>query len=61
MSRHQTASSIPRALQSPDVKQRFEMLGGEPGGGTAVEFEAQVIADIEKYRALVASGERPAR
>ncbi len=50
-----------RVLQLPDVRRRIELLGGEPGGGTAAQFEAQVLADIEKYRTLVATSEKAAR
>lgn len=44
-----------RALQSPDVKQRIESLGGEVGGGTAADFESQVEHDIATYRALLSA------
>jgi tripartite-type tricarboxylate transporter receptor subunit TctC len=47
-------SELNRALQSPDVKQRIEVLGGEVGGGTIEEFDSQVNSDIQRYRGLVA-------
>jgi tripartite-type tricarboxylate transporter receptor subunit TctC len=46
-------AELNRALQSSDVKQRIESLGGEVGGGTAAAFEAQVEHDIATYRALL--------
>ena len=48
------------ALQSPDVKQRIE-FGGEVGGGTAADFEAQVERDITTYRALLPASSSPTK
>jgi tripartite-type tricarboxylate transporter receptor subunit TctC len=44
---------VARALQLPDMKQRFAELSAEPGGMAPAEFGAFMQAEIEKYARLV--------
>jgi tripartite-type tricarboxylate transporter receptor subunit TctC len=42
-----------RILQSPDIRQRMEVLGFEPISGTPEEFTASVIAETAKFAKLL--------
>jgi tripartite-type tricarboxylate transporter receptor subunit TctC len=44
---------VVRALQLPDVKQRFATLGAEPVGNTTEQFAAFVDAEIAKWAKVV--------
>ena len=48
-------SAIVRALNAPDVRERFLRLGYEAIGGTPEQFGATIRADIEKFRRIVRS------
>jgi tripartite-type tricarboxylate transporter receptor subunit TctC len=46
-------TQISRALQSALVKERFEAIGVEPGGTTPDETQRFVLAEIERWGAVV--------
>ena len=43
---------VARAVQSPEVKERFAALGVDPVGGTSEALALQVARDIEKWTAV---------
>jgi len=43
---------LARAVQSPEVKERFAAMGVDPVGGTSAELGRQVARDIEKWTAV---------
>jgi tripartite-type tricarboxylate transporter receptor subunit TctC len=46
-------AEVNRALTQPALRQRFETLGCEPGGGTPEAFAAYFRADIEKWAKVI--------
>jgi tripartite-type tricarboxylate transporter receptor subunit TctC len=44
---------VVKALEDPDVKERFRQLGLVPVGNTPEEFRELVKRDVEKYRKVV--------
>jgi tripartite-type tricarboxylate transporter receptor subunit TctC len=45
--------AVAKALEDPDVKERFRQLGLVPVGNTPEEFTELVKRDVEKYRKVV--------
>jgi tripartite-type tricarboxylate transporter receptor subunit TctC len=45
--------AVVKALEDPDVKERFRQLGLVPVGNTPEEFRELVKRDVEKYRKVV--------
>src|SRR3954463_1865818 len=43
---------VARAVQSPEVKERFAGMGVDPVGGTSDQLAGQVARDIEKWTAV---------
>jgi len=48
-----TRDEVARLLQTEELRNRIESLGGEPVGNTPHEFAAIIRADIAKWRRLV--------
>ena len=48
-------SEINAVLKSTEIKQLFEMLGLEPAGGTADEFRAHFLRDMERWAKVAKS------
>ncbi|MCJ0763165.1 Bug family tripartite tricarboxylate transporter substrate binding protein [Variovorax terrae] len=48
-------ADVARALQSTDVRARFQTMGLEPGGGSAAQFGALIQADSAKWAAAIKS------
>ena len=48
-----TRDEVARILQTPELRERIESLGGEPVGNSPQEFAAIIRADIAKWRKLV--------
>jgi len=46
-------ADVAMALQSPDVRAKFQTMGLEPGGGTAAQFEALIKADTAKWAVAI--------
>lgn len=53
-------ATITRALQTPDMKQRFVAEGAEPAGSTPQAFQAFIKSEMERWAVVVqAAGMRP--
>ena len=51
------SAAVINIMKAPDVRSRFDQLGYDPIGNTAVEFGATIRADIEKFgRVIRAAG-----
>ena len=48
-----TRDEVARILQTPELRERIDALGGEPVGNTPQEFAAIIRADIAKWRRVV--------
>jgi tripartite-type tricarboxylate transporter receptor subunit TctC len=48
-----TRDEVARILQTPELRERIDSLGGEPVGNTPQEFAAIIRADIAKWRRVV--------
>jgi tripartite-type tricarboxylate transporter receptor subunit TctC len=46
-------SDVRRALASPDIRERFASLGGEPASSTPEEFTRFLRAENEKYAKII--------
>ncbi|MCS6765847.1 MAG: tripartite tricarboxylate transporter substrate binding protein [Candidatus Protistobacter heckmanni] len=46
-------AAVNKALQSPEVQDRFARMGAEPAGGTPAQFEATVKADTARWAKLI--------
>jgi tripartite-type tricarboxylate transporter receptor subunit TctC len=47
-------AEVAKALELPDVKQRFAAGGGVPGGMKPAEFAAKIKAEAESLKGVVA-------
>jgi tripartite-type tricarboxylate transporter receptor subunit TctC len=47
------SNGLSRALQAPEVRQRFEEFGYEPMVDTPAQFGALIRTDVERYAALI--------
>jgi tripartite-type tricarboxylate transporter receptor subunit TctC len=50
---NKTRDEVARILQTPELRERIDGLGGEPVGNTPQEFAAIIRADIAKWRRVV--------
>jgi len=48
-----TRDEVARILQTPELRERIDALGGEPVGNTPQEFAAIIRSDIAKWRRVV--------
>ncbi|HUR56069.1 MAG TPA: tripartite tricarboxylate transporter substrate-binding protein, partial [Opitutaceae bacterium] len=47
------AADVSRVVQSPEMRERFSVLGVDAEGTTPAQFKAYFLADIEKWRKVV--------
>ena len=45
-------TEINAVLQTPEIKQTYELLGLEPAGGTAEKFRVSFIQDVERWASV---------
>jgi tripartite-type tricarboxylate transporter receptor subunit TctC len=50
---------IARIIALPDVKERMDTLGLDPGGMSSAEFAAYVNADIAKWKKVISTAKIP--
>lgn len=50
---NKTRDEVVRILQTPELRERIDALGGEPVGNTPQEFAAIIRSDIAKWRRVV--------
>jgi tripartite-type tricarboxylate transporter receptor subunit TctC len=50
---NKTRDEVVRILQTAELRERIDALGGEPVGNTPQEFAAIIRADIAKWRRVV--------
>ncbi len=48
-------AEVNRAISAPAVRQRFEMLGCEPAGGTAAAFTTYVREEVDRWGKVIRS------
>jgi tripartite-type tricarboxylate transporter receptor subunit TctC len=50
---------VTRIIQLPDVKDRMDALGLEPGGMSSAEFAAYLKADVAKWKQIISDAKIP--
>ena len=50
---NKTRDEVVRILQTAELRERIDALGGEPVGNTPQEFAAIIRSDIAKWRRVV--------
>jgi tripartite-type tricarboxylate transporter receptor subunit TctC len=52
---HRIHQSVVRAVALPETRELFEKIGGTPVANSPAEFRSIVLADIAKWRRVVAA------